>query len=213
MAPGSKLVMIGDSITDCGRGRPVGESGNGTLGNGYVNFVDAWLGAAHPEWRIRVVNMGVGGNTVRDLESRWKTDALALKPDWLSVMIGINDVWRHFDSKMDPGLHVPPEEYARTLERLVRAAQPKVRGLVLMTPFFVEPDRAELMRAMADRYGAIVRRIAERHRAIFVDTQAAMDAALREIHPMSLAMDRVHVNQAGHMILARAFLQAVGCEC
>ena len=63
----SKLVMIGDSITDAGRTQPAGEGLFGALGNGYVSLVDALLGAAYPDYGIRVVNMGTGGNTVRDL--------------------------------------------------------------------------------------------------------------------------------------------------
>src|SRR5690349_1984671 len=94
--PDSKLVMIGDSITDCGRARPVGEGPYEGLGAGYVALVDGLINAASPELRIRVVNMGISGNTVRDLKARWKSDVLDLEPDWLSVMIGINDVWRHF---------------------------------------------------------------------------------------------------------------------
>src|SRR3954452_17883523 len=94
--PNSKLLMIGDSITDCERARPVGEGLFAALGKGYVSLVDALLGATYPEREIRVVNMGSSGNTVRDLKSRWRTDVLDLRPDWLSMMIGINDVWRQF---------------------------------------------------------------------------------------------------------------------
>jgi lysophospholipase L1-like esterase len=208
----SKLVMIGDSITDCGRVRPVAEaaaSAGGALGGGYVGLVHALLGAACPERRIRVVNMGLSGNTVRDLAVRWETDVLALNPQWLSVMIGINDVWRHFDSRLQTEWHVPLDEYARTLEDLVRSTRPRLLGLVLMTPYFIEPNRDDAMRAQMDRYGAVVREIAGRHDAIAVDTQAAFDRALVEVHPMALAWDRVHPTPAGHMILARAFLKAV----
>ena len=97
MEPKSKLVMIGDSITDCERARPYGEGLFGAIGKGYVSLVDALLTAAYPELGIRVVNMGTSGNTVRDLSARWQSDVLDLKPDWLSVMIGINDVWRQYD--------------------------------------------------------------------------------------------------------------------
>jgi lysophospholipase L1-like esterase len=106
LASGSKLVMIGDSITDCGRSRPVGEGLFDAIGKGYVAYVDALLGAAYPERQIRVVNMGCSGNTVRDLAARWQTDVLDLQPDWLSIMIGINDVWRQFDIPRQPECHV-----------------------------------------------------------------------------------------------------------
>lgn len=200
--------MIGDSITDCGRARPVGEMDG--LGSGYVNLVNALLGAAYPAHRIRVMNTGIGGNTVLDLEARWETDVLALQPDWLSVMIGINDVWRQFDSPLQTERHVPPDLYAATLEKLAARTRPLLKGLVLMSPYFIEPDRAEPMRARMDEYGAAMRQVAERHQAIFVDAQAAFDGLMKEMHPMSLAWDRVHPNQTGHMLLARAFLAAIG---
>src|SRR5438046_2824066 len=94
----SKLVMIGDSITDCGRNRPVGEGYSGALGNGYVSLVDALLGSVYFHHGIRVVNMGSSGETVRDLRRRWQSDVVDLKPNWVSIMIGINDVWRQFDA-------------------------------------------------------------------------------------------------------------------
>src|SRR5688572_22437979 len=104
--------MIGDSITDAGRARPIGE-GHGQLGGGYVAMVDALIGATYPERLIRVVNVGISGNTVRDLKNRWTTDVTDLKPDWLSVMIGTNDVWRQFDAPKFPEAAVHPEEYEK----------------------------------------------------------------------------------------------------
>ncbi len=208
--PGSKLVMIGDSITDCGRARPVGEGLFDALGKGYVSLVDAHLQASAPEGRIRVVNMGVSGNTVRDLEARWQTDVLDLAPDWLSVMIGINDVWRQFDTPYQTEWAVPLEVYAPTLRRLVEQTRPRLKGLVLMTPYFIEPNQNDPMRARMDQYGAIVREVAEQYGAVLVDTQAAFDRVLGCLHPMALAWDRVHPNLAGHMVIARAFLKAIG---
>jgi lysophospholipase L1-like esterase len=212
IAPKSKLVMIGDSITDCGRARPVAEAGLNAeaLGTGYVGLVNAALTSRSPQRRIRVVNMGVGGNTVRDLAARWQTDVIALEPQWLSVMIGINDVWRQFDQPLATETHVHPEEYARTLGELVAATRPRLEGLVMMTPYVIEPNRTEPMRAQMDRYGAIVRDVAARHDAVFVDGQAAFDRVLESVHPMALAWDRVHPSLTGHMVLADAFLSAIG---
>lgn len=208
--PESKLLMIGDSITDCGRERPVADTESGSLGNGYVSLVNAFLNAVYPRQRIRIINMGISGNTVRDLDARWKTDVLDMKPDWLSVMIGINDVWRQFDAWLQPERHVLIDEYSSTLERLVRTVRPQLKGLVLMTPYFIETITSDPMREKMDRYGDVVRQLAEKYQAIFVDTQAAIDEVLEDTPPMSLARDRVHPNLIGHMILARAFLKAIG---
>lgn len=204
--------MIGDSITDCDRARPVGEGLFDALGKGYVSLVDGLLTARYPGHRIRMVNMGVSGNTVRDLHTRWQTDVLELKPDWLSICIGINDVWRHFHSPNQPEWHVSLDEYTQTLDELLKATRPSLNGLILMTPYFIEPNRTEPMRTMMDQYGAAVRQLAEKYQALFVDTQAAFDAALMDLHPMTLAWDRVHPTPAGHMILARAFLKTIEYE-
>jgi lysophospholipase L1-like esterase len=208
----SKLVMIGDSITDCGRTQPVGEGLFEAHGKGYVAYVAGLLGAIYPERHIRVVNMGTSGNTVRDLKARWQTDVLNLKPDWLSIMIGVNDVWRQFDLPTFSEIHVPLDEYEATLDELVSISKPTVKGLVLMTPHFIEPNPSDEMRATMDRYGAVVRKLATKHNTLFVDTQAAFNKVLQHCYPASLAWDRVHPNVTGHIVLARAFLDAVGFE-
>lgn len=104
------------------------------------------------------------------------------------------------------------DEYTRTMDELLRVTRPTLKGLILMTPYFIEPNRADAMRAMMDQYGAAVRQLAEIYQAYLVDTQAAFDAVLTHLHPMTLAWDRVHPTHAGHMILARAFLQTVEYE-
>jgi lysophospholipase L1-like esterase len=157
LAARSKLVMVGDSITDAGRAKPVGEGRGDAIGKGYVMMVEALLGAVYTDQWIRVVNQGISGNTVRDLKARWQTDVLDLSPDWVSVMIGTNDVWRQFDSPRQTEIHVLIDEYERTLEELVLATLPKVKGMVLMTPFYIEPNRADAMRAAMDRYGGRTR--------------------------------------------------------
>jgi lysophospholipase L1-like esterase len=208
--PDSKLVFIGDSITDMERSRPVGEGLFDALGKGYVSLADALLRSAYPQHRVRVVNMGASGNTVRDLKARWKSDVIDLKPDWLAVKIGINDVWRQFDMPRQSEIHVGIDEYSNTLDALLVAARPNLKGLVLLTPYFIEPNRRDPMRALMDNYGTAVKKLALKHKAIEVDTQAAFDAALEHCHPGALAWDRVHPNRTGHMIIARAFLNAVG---
>jgi lysophospholipase L1-like esterase len=208
--PKSKLVMIGDSITDCERARPVGEGLFGAIGKSYVSLVSGLIHSTYPGCGIRVVNMGCSGNTVRDLKNRWQTDVLDLRPAWVSIMIGINDVWRQFDMPMQSEVHVPLAEYEETLEALVAKTLPAVRGLVLMTPFYIESNRKDAMRARMDRYGAAVKRLAQKHKTFFVDTQAAFDRVLKHGHSAELAWDRVHPTITGHMLLAREFLHAVG---
>lgn len=208
---GDRFVMIGDSVTDCGRARPVGE-GNLGLGDGYPKYVDALLQSVYPELGIRVLNVGTSGNTVRDLKSRWQTDVMDLKPDFLSIMIGINDVWRQYDSPQRKELHVDLSEYESTLQEIVATVRPHIKGLVLMTPYYLEPNTDDPMRSTMDQYGKAVRRVAEQYDAIFVDTQAALAPLWEHVYPGSIAWDRVHPNHTGHMVLARSLLHALGFE-
>ena len=206
---GCKLVFIGDSISDAGR-KPDGEGLFDALGKGYIARVDALLQATYPQLKIRVVNKASSGHTVRELAGRWESDVLKLKPDFVAVMIGTNDVWRQFDTPFQPEWAVFADEYEPTLDKLCAQTVGKVKKLILLTPYYLEPNKKDAMRAQMDRYGAIVKKLAKKHGAIFVDTQAAMDKFLKHQHANALAWDRVHPNETGHMILARAFLDAVG---
>jgi len=204
-----QLLFIGDSITDCGRERPTGQGRSSSLGQGYVSFVSSILAAALPETPVRVLNMGIGGNRVTDLEARWQTDVLDLEPNWLSVMIGINDVWRQFDA--EPGTEqVEPEEFEAVYRGLLAKSRAQLDGLVLMTPYFLETKLDDPMRKRMDAYAAITKKLAVEFGAVFVDVQAAFDRYLAYQPSQSLCADRVHPNGVGHMIIAREFLSAVG---
>lgn len=207
---GSKIVCIGDSITDFERARPVGEGLFGAIGKSYVGIVDGLLRATDPTLHLRMINMGIGGNTSRDLAARWQTDVLDLAPDYVTVLIGINDVWRQFDSPEMVEDHVSPEEYRQTLSRLVTETLPVVKGIVLMTPYMMEPNRQDPMRARMDEYGTIVEEIATENHLPCIDLQAAFDEYFQEYHPASINWDRIHPNVAGHCIIARALLNGIG---
>lgn len=209
---GQKLLFIGDSITDCERAKPEGEGLFHALGRGYVALVDGLLQATYPELGIRVVNKGTSGNTVRDLKARWQEDVINQKPDWLVIMIGINDVWRQYDMPFMPNRHVYIEEYEETLSELVQQAKQVCLHIVLMTPFYIEPNQADPMRATMDQYGQIVKKIAEQEQCGFVDIQAALEPVLKHIYPATLAWDRVHPTPAGHLVFAKAFLHYAGFD-
>ncbi|MEH1014304.1 SGNH/GDSL hydrolase family protein [Micromonospora sp. CPCC 206060] len=204
--PGQRIVFIGDSITDCGR-RDVAAP----YGSGYVSLVRALVTAAYPQHHLTWVNQGIGGNTVRDLRERWETDAIGECPDWLCVMIGINDVWRRFTGREDEA--VPIDEYESTLRDLLTGAVTATGcQLVLGDPYLIEPDRAEPQRAMSDRYGAVVRRLAAELDAVHVPTQEAFDRVLAHTTAADWANDRVHPNLPGHAVLAQAYLTALGWQ-
>lgn len=209
---GDTIVFIGDSISDYDRKRPVGEGLFNGWGTSYVANVGALLGCMYPEMRIRVKNVGISGNQVRDLDRRWQTDVLDQKPDWVSVLIGINDVWRQFDSPLQTEEHVPLDEFEQTYEKLIVTTLPHVKGMILMTPFFMEPSRQDAMRARMDEYGAVVKKLADKHGLVFVDLQTAWDRLFDHMHPCNIAWDRIHPNQTGHMYIAKQFLAAVGFD-
>ena len=203
--PHQTIVFIGDSITDAER-----TGSAAPYGDGYVHLVDLLLGAHHPELALRTINRGVSGDTVRHLAARWERDVLAQRPHWLSIMVGINDVWRAFSD--EPHEVVPLGEYDATLRDLIAQARAHGARVIVMTPFLIQPDRRDVMRWQTDLYAAAVRRIAADTDAVLVDTQAAFDAAL-ERHPANhWSGDRVHPSVAGHALLARTWLEAVGVE-
>ncbi len=203
---GQSILFTGDSITDCGRARPIGEGAG--LGEGYVAFADSLLAAFYSQSRIRVLNSGIDGNRIIDLEARWQTDVLDLEPDWLSIMIGINDVWRQFDNELNPE-QVGLERYRSTYRILLEQARPKLKGLVLMTPYYIESNLSEPMRKRMDTYGMAVEQLANEFDAIFVNVQSAFDLHLAHRTTQSLCGDRIHPNKTGHMIITKSFLTAM----
>ncbi len=206
------VLFIGDSISDYERARPVGEGLFNAWGHSYVACAGALLSCMYPELRLRVVNMGIGGNQIRDLRDRWQSDVMDLHPDWVSVLIGINDVWRQFDCPQIPETHVSPEEYEESYEKLIQETLPTVKGMILMTPYYMEPNTADPMRKRMDEYGAIVKKLAEKYRLTFVDLQQGWDRLFQHMHSTNIAWDRVHPNQTGCMYIAKQFLSAVGAE-
>ncbi len=207
-----KILFIGDSISDYKRSRPVGEGLNNAWGTSYVANVGALLGCMYPELQLRVVNLGIDGNQCRDLEMRWETDVMEQHPDWVSVLIGINDVWSWFDTPFISENHVSAEDFRACYERLIQRTLPNVKGMILMTPYFMEPNKSDPMRIRMDEYGAIVKELAEKYHLVFVDLQSAWDELFQYMHPMNIAWDRIHPNQVGCMYIAKKFLSAVGFE-
>ena len=205
-----KILFIGDSISDFDRARPVGEGHFEALGTSYIADVAAQYGCMKPEMNLRFVNMGVSGNRVRDLKARWQTDVLDLKPDWVSILIGINDVWRQFDTPQRVEEHVYPDEFMTTYEELIRTTLPHVKGMILITPFFMEPNREDPMRKRMDEYGAMVRTLAEKYSLTFIDVQAGWDELFKHMHPCCIAWDRIHPNHMGHVYIANQILKATG---
>ena len=207
-----RVLFIGDSISDYNRVRPVGEGLGNAWGTSYVANVGALLGCMYPELHLRVTNMGCSGNQVRDLEDRWEKDVMELHPDWVCVLIGINDVWRTFDMPELTEKHVSPESFRDGYERLITRTLPSVKGMILMTPYFMEPNKADPMRVRMDMYGDIVKSLGNKYGLKVVDLQEGWDKLFQYMHPCNIAWDRIHPNQTGSMYIAKQFLEAVGFD-
>ena len=195
------ILFAGDSTTDADKKATFRE-----LGNGYVKLIFHFLRAFRPEEKYYIVNAGVSGNTSRDLLARWEPDVLAKKPDVVFCMIGINDVWRHFDTFEKEEYYVSLEEYERNLERMAESAD-KVREFVFVSPFFMEGNRTDAMRQMTERYAAVMKKVAERRGLRFVDMQVVFDLFLQHRSGISISWDRVHPGDTGSMIIARRLLE------
>lgn len=204
-----RIVFAGDSVTDMGSALPVGEGLGDNLGRGYVRKVENLLAAVYPQLYIRVTNSGHGGNTSRDLLARWNRDVLSLKPQWISIMIGINDVWRQYDSPAIPEQAVSPEEYENNLEQMLTSAASceTVKGIFLLTPFYIEPNQQDMLRARLDIYGDICKKLAAKHGCTLVDLQSMFAAYASVRHSSYIAWDRVHPNEVGATLIAREFLR------
>lgn len=198
------VLFQGDSITDAGRDRNEPDS----MGCGYAMIASGMVSAMYPQRKIRFLNRGIGGNRVCDLQQRWQADCIDLKPDWVSVMIGINDTWRGYDRNDQ----TTAESYeAGCREILTRAREELGAKLILLEPFLLPtpPDRLA-WREDLDPKIACLRGLAREFDAIYVPLDGLFAAAATRREPSFWAADGVHPSPAGHALIARAWLGAVG---
>ena len=194
-----RILFQGDSITDGNRGRS--QDPNHILGHGYAFIIAARFGAAFPERNLTFINRGVSGNKVTDLAARWKADTLDLKPDLLSVLIGINDASFIINKKNPP---LTAESYEQLYDQLLsdtKAALPTVR-FVLGEPFQVPPDSNPARGIEVQKMQAAVERLAQKHHAPVVHFQKLFDAACQHAPAKYWVWDSVHPTYAGHQLLA-----------
>jgi len=204
LKPNQTIVFIGDSITDAGRG----ERAYRPFGNGYVNFTANYLLARYPQLNLGIINTGIGGNTVCDLERRWERDCLAYKPDVLSVLIGINDLWRlHTDGREKEGVEL--QAYESTYRRLLSAVgQQGDCQLVLMEPFMFCDDPQDAMFRHLLGYIDAVHRLAERFDAVLVPLQAAINEKIKTVASNKWSDDMVHPYVWAHAWISQHWIEA-----
>ena len=198
------VLFQGDSITDCGRNKNDGKS----LGFGYAMMAASWFSALYPEKRVTFLNRGISGNRTKDLLARFDEDFLALKPDWISILIGINDVWRRYDSN-DP---TPLEVFENNYRRLLTLIKEQIgAGLIICEPFVLPvPQDRETWREDLDPKIQVVRSLAREFGAYYVPFDGLFAQAAARTSPSFWAPDGVHPSPAGHALMAQAWLRTVG---
>lgn len=206
-----KIILFqGDSITDCGRSR---ESRN-NMGHGYATLVGAALGAAEP-YQYQFINRGISGNRVVDLYARMKIDMINLKPDYMSILIGINDVWHEFGNQNG----VDAAKFEMVYDLLIselKAALPNLK-IMILEPFVLPgtgtdpqdiPERYAEFRSETLLRAQAAKRIAEKHNLVFVPLQEAFDKANADAPtPDYWLIDGVHPTAAGHDLIKQAWLK------
>ena len=203
LGPNQTIVFIGDSITDAGRC----EAAYKPLGYGYVHFVANWLLAKYPEFNLNSINNGIGGNTIRDLDGRWEKDCLAYKPDILSVLIGINDVWRQYADRLDEAVFL--DEYELTYKRLLLQVKEKNDcQLVLMEPFMFCDDQENPMYNSLKEFIDTVDNLAKQFDAVLVPMQELINKKIKQVPPYKWSDDMVHPYLWAHAWIAQCWLEA-----
>ena len=209
---GTTLVMAGDSVTDCGRKKPVAVNRKEELGKGYVALTDAMLTASYPKLRMRIINAGIGGETVVDLAARWEIDVMAWNPDYVTCMIGINDVGREFDEEHLPHRRTGYEKFMESYEQIISRTVKAVKKMYVFSCCYMEPDKNEPLRALVEKYNAGAKALCEKYGAEYIDVMALFDKGMEDNHPVRYTWDRVHPSLGGHMMIAREFLKTVGAD-
>ena len=203
------ILFQGDSITDVGRDRK-----NDLLtGSGYATMVRGWLGCEYPG-EYRFINRGIGGNRIVDLYARIREDIINLKPDILSILIGVNDVWS--DVEDDKGTSTDKFEtiYGMMIEE-IREELPQIK-IMILGPYVLEgcgvcndeshPGRWEFMRDGVAEKAAAAKRIAQKYGLVYVPLQKAFDEAVASASVEHWVFEGVHPTSVGHELIKRQWL-------
>jgi acyl-CoA thioesterase-1 len=203
---GAVVLFQGDSVTDGNRYRN-DDSAPDSLGYGYAMMASAWFSALYPEKRVRFINRGISGNRAVDLRMRWQEDCLDLRPTWVSILIGINDTWRRYDSN-DP---TPVQKYETAYRAILEQSSAKLNAKLILCEPFVLPvleDRTT-WREDLDPKIAVVRRLAREFNALYVSLDGIFAQAATQREPAFWAGDGVHPTVEGHALIAQSWLRAV----
>lgn len=205
---GDVVLLQGDSITDAGRSRETASEPNNqkALGGGYAFMAAANLLNAVPD--LKIFNRGISGHKVPQLADRWQADCLDIKPNVLSILIGVNDIWHKRNGNYKGTLESYESDYHALVERTLTAL-PSVK-LVICEPFVLKCGAIDdSWFPEFDGYRAAARRVAEKAKAVFVPFQSMFDEAVKLAPPEHWAKDGVHPSPFGAALMAHTWTQAV----
>lgn len=208
-AAGTVVLFQGDSITDTGRNRDQKmPNAASALGNGYALLVASFVLEDHPTRGIEFYNRGISGNKVPDLQARWQEDAIELKPDILSILIGVNDLWHKLGGR-STGTTAEYEQQYLALLQDTRRALPETR-IVVLEPFVTRVGAVnDTWFPEFDERRAAAARVARQAGATFVPLQKMFDELSAKATPAYWAADGVHPTPAGHAAIAKRWREAV----
>jgi acyl-CoA thioesterase I len=202
MSDGSLVLFQGDSITDAGRSR----EDLSDLGSGYPALIAAWYSALYPQKRVRFLNRGISGNRAVDLRARWQADCLDLHPEWVSILIGINDTWRRYDSN-DP---TSAEDYRAHYRVILEASRNAGSRIIILEPFVLPvPEDRRGWRIDLDPKIQIARDLAREFAAVYIPLDGYFAAAAIKREPAFWLPDGVHPSREGHALISQAWLKEV----
>lgn len=201
-----KILFQGDSITDARRDR----EDHMDFGRGYALFVAAELGYEEPG-KYEFVNKGIGGNRVIDVYARIKNEIIELKPDVMSILIGVNDVWHDY-SDIPNGLDA--EKYYKIYDMLiaeVKAALPDIK-IMIMEPFtlkgFGNEEYWEEFSNEVKKRAEMAKKIAEKYNLPYILLQDGFNKLAEKADSSYWIVDGVHPSANGHEFIKREWLKA-----
>ncbi|MDD2649430.1 MAG: SGNH/GDSL hydrolase family protein [Eubacteriales bacterium] len=201
---GDVVLFQGDSITDWGRNREDSDS----LGSGYAYIAASLFEAEHPEMGVHFLNRGVGGDHIAEMHARWQEDCIDLHPDWISILIGINDVWSNAGGDENA---ITAAEYEQHLREMLEDVRDKTEAGIILCEPFVQPYPEDRIgwRVFLDPMIHAVRSLAREFGARLVpfDGLLAQASALRE--PSYWSKDGVHPTPPGFALMAKAWLKTI----
>jgi lysophospholipase L1-like esterase len=204
------VLFQGDSITDWGRDKNKSAVNDfGALGSGYVLLTAATLLRDYAGKNLKIRNTGVSGNKVYQLADRWDTDTIVIKPNVLSIMVGVNDYWHTVTS----GYQGTIETYRNDYKKLIESTQQALPGvkLIIGEPFAILGVKAvtDSWFPAFDTYRQAARDIANEFGAAFIPYQSVMNEALKLAPAPYWSIDGVHPTPAGASLMAKAWMETV----